>query len=104
MSEMILVYTTFPDWESAERIVKELLEKKLVACANLREHKAFYWWEGKIEEDNEVGAILKTKVELWDELKKELKEKHPYTVPAIIRIDIDTVNKEYLKWLLEVTK
>ncbi|HHI01088.1 MAG TPA: divalent cation tolerance protein CutA, partial [Thermococcus litoralis] len=47
MGEMILVYTTFPDWESAERITKELLERKLIACANLREHKAFYWWEGK---------------------------------------------------------
>lgn len=40
--EMILVYTTFPpDWESAERIVKALLERKLIACANLREHRAF---------------------------------------------------------------
>lgn len=104
MGEMILVYTTFPDWESAERITKKLLERKLIACANLREHKAFYWWQGKIEEDSEIGAVLKTKVDLWSELKEALRELHPYSVPAIIRIDVDHVNKEYLEWLLEVTK
>ena len=104
MSEMILVYTTFPNWKSAEKITRELLERKLIACANLREHKAFYWWQGQIENDNEIGALLKTKVDLWSELKDVLREFHPYTVPAIIRIDVDHVNKEYLNWLLEVTK
>ena len=100
--EMILVYTTFPDWESAERIVKALLEKKLIACANLREHKAFYWWQDRIEEDKEVGAILKTEVTKWKELKEALKEMHPYTVPLIARIEVDKVNGEYAEWLEEV--
>ncbi|MFA4662408.1 divalent-cation tolerance protein CutA [Pyrococcus kukulkanii] len=101
---MIIVYTTFPDWESAEKAVKTLLEERLIACANLREHKALYWWQGKIEEDKEVGAILKTKDELWDELRRRLKELHPYTVPAIIKIKVEDVNEEYLKWLVEETK
>ncbi|RLF90709.1 divalent-cation tolerance protein CutA [Thermococci archaeon] len=101
---MIIVYTTFPDWESAEKIVKTLLEERLIACANLREHKALYWWQGKIEEDKEVGAILKTKDELWDELRRRLKELHPYTVPVIIKIKVEDVNEEYLKWLVEETR
>jgi periplasmic divalent cation tolerance protein len=100
--EMILVYTTFPDWESAEKVVKALLEKKLIACANLREHKAFYWWQGKIEEDTEVGAILKTEVEKWRELRDSIKEMHPYEVPVIARIEVDKVNDEYAEWLEKV--
>ncbi|WP_461865641.1 divalent-cation tolerance protein CutA [Thermococcus sp.] len=101
---MIIVYTTFPDWKSAEETIKKLLEEKLIACANLREHKAFYWWEGRLEEGNEVGALLKTKVELWKSVRERLKELHPYRVPAIIRIDVDNVNAEYLNWLLEVLR
>ncbi len=101
---MIIVYTTFPDWKSAEDTIKKLLEEKLIACANLREHKAFYWWEGRLEEGNEVGALLKTKVELWKSVRERLKELHPYRVPAIIRIDVDNVNAEYLNWLLEVLR
>jgi len=100
--EMVFVYTTFPDWESAESVVKKLLEKKLIACANLREHKAFYWWEGEIEEDTEVGAILKTSVEKWKELREAIKEMHPYTVPIIARIEVDKANREYLEWLERV--
>ncbi|AFL95429.1 divalent cation tolerance protein [Thermococcus cleftensis] len=100
--EMIMVYTTFPNWESAEKTVKELLERKLIACANLREHRAFYWWDGKIEEDTEVGALLKTTVEKWKELKEAIKELHPYTVPVIARIDVDRVNEEYAEWLEKV--
>ncbi|AAL81155.1 divalent-cation tolerance protein CutA [Pyrococcus furiosus DSM 3638] len=101
---MIIIYTTFPTWESAEKVTKALLEERLVACANLREHKAFYWWQGKIEEDNEIGVILKTREDLWEEVKKRIKELHPYTVPAIIKINVEDVNEEYLKWLLEETK
>ncbi|KUH31366.1 cation tolerance protein CutA [Thermococcus celericrescens] len=100
--EMILVYTTFPDWESAEKVVKALLERKLIACANLREHRAFYWWQGKIEEDTEVGAILKTEVEKWRELRDAIKEMHPYEVPVIARIEVDKVNDEYAEWLEKV--
>ncbi|AEC52429.1 periplasmic divalent cation tolerance protein CutA [Pyrococcus sp. NA2] len=101
---MIIVYTTFPDWDSAEKVTKKLLEERLIACANLREHKAFYWWQGKIEEDREIGAIFKTREELWEEVKERIKELHPYTVPAIIRIDVKDVNEDYLKWLIEETK
>ncbi|ASI99944.1 divalent-cation tolerance protein CutA [Thermococcus celer] len=99
---MILVYTTFPDWESAERIVKALLERKLIACANLREHRALYSWEGKIEDDREVGAILKTSVEKWKELREVIKEMHPYEAPLIARIEVDRVNREYAEWLEKV--
>jgi len=103
MSEMVIVYTTFPDMESARKIVRALLEKKLIACANLREHEAYYWWEGKIEEGKEVGAILKTKIDNWKAVREFLQKNHPYSTPAIIRLDVDRVNREYLEWLLDVT-
>ncbi|WP_048165897.1 divalent-cation tolerance protein CutA [Palaeococcus pacificus] len=100
---MVLIYTTFPDWESAERITKHLLKEKLIACANLREHKAFYWWKGEIQEDSEVGAVLKTRIDHWKKVKEVIKEMHPYDVPVIVRIDVDKVNEEYLQWLIDVT-
>ncbi|NJE11315.1 divalent-cation tolerance protein CutA [Thermococcus sp. MAR1] len=100
--EMVMVYTTFPDWESAKKVVKALLEKKLIACANLREHRAFYWWNGQVEEDTEVGALLKTTVEKWKELREAIREMHPYEVPLIARIEVDKVNSEYAEWLEKV--
>ena len=100
--EAIFVYTTFPDWESAKKVVRELLERKLVVCANMREHEAMYWWEGKIEEGKEIGVILKTEVSRWKDLREALKELHPYTVPVIARIDLDKLNREYSEWMAKV--
>jgi len=100
--EAIFVYTTFPDWESAKRIVRELLERKLIVCANLREHHAMYWWEGKIEEGTEVGAFMKTEVSKWKELREAIKELHPYETPVIARIDLDKLNREYSEWMARV--
>jgi len=100
--EAIFVYTTFPDWESAKKIVRELLERKLIVCANLREHETIYWWGEEIEEGREVGALLKTEVSKWKPLKNALRELHPYEVPIIARIDLDKLNREYSEWMVRV--
>ncbi|WP_456418404.1 divalent-cation tolerance protein CutA [Methanocaldococcus infernus] len=100
---MIIIYTTFPNMEKAKEVCKALLEKKLVGCVNLRDHLALYWWEGKIEEDEEIGAILKTRDELKDKVIEELKKLHPYSVPAIIWFKVNA-NDEYLDWLKKVTE
>ena len=100
--EAIFVYTTFPDWETARKIVRELLQRKLIVCANLREHEAIYWWEGKIEEGREIGALMKTEVSRWKELRKALLELHPHKVPMIARLDLDKLNREYSEWMARV--
>ena len=100
--EAIFVYTTFPDWESAKKAVREILERKLAVCANMREHEAMYWWEGEIRDEKEVGVILKTEVSKWKELREAIKELHPYDVPLIARIDLDKLNREYSEWMARV--
>jgi periplasmic divalent cation tolerance protein len=100
--EAILIYTTFPDWESARKIIRELLERKLIVCANLREHEAIYWWEGKIEEGKEIGAIMKTEVSRWKQVRDLIRELHPYDVPMIARVDLDKLNREYSEWMARV--
>lgn len=100
--EAIFVYTTFPDWESARKAVREILERKLAVCANMREHEAMYWWEGEIRDEKEIGVILKTEVSKWKELREAIKELHPYEIPVIARIDLDKLNREYSEWMARV--
>ncbi|WP_297416571.1 divalent cation tolerance protein CutA [Thermococcus sp.] len=100
--EAIFVYTTFPDWGSARKTVRELLERKLAVCANLREHEAIYWGEDRVREEKEVGVLLKTEVGKWKELKEAIRDLHPYEVPVIARIDLDKLNREYSEWMGQV--
>ncbi len=99
---MILVYTTFSDFDEAEKIIKVLLQEKLIACANVREHKAFYTWHGKLNIDDEIGAILKTKEENWIKVKEKIKQLHSYETPVILKIKVEDLNDEAKKWLDEV--
>ncbi|GAB4306720.1 MULTISPECIES: divalent-cation tolerance protein CutA [Pseudothermotoga] len=98
---MIIIYTTFPDREKALEICKNLLLEKLIACFNVFQIDSGYWWDGKVSQDKEFAAILKTSNFKEQEVFKKLKELHPYSVPAIFSVEIKTVDANYKQWLEE---
>ncbi|MBW2975000.1 divalent-cation tolerance protein CutA [Candidatus Woesearchaeota archaeon] len=97
---MILIYITAKDKEEAKKISRHLLEKKLVACTNIHPIGSMYWWDGRIEEDNEMVIIAKTKEENYKKVEEEVKKIHSYTTPCILKISAEA-NKEYLEWVEE---
>lgn len=98
----ILIYMTVPTGE-AERICSLLLERRLIACANiLPTHKAMYRWEGKIENhEQECAVIMKTVVDKYPELEQAVLELHPYDVPCLVQLDITGGHKPFLAWIGE---
>ncbi len=102
MSEILpmVVFVTVPNREEAEKIARALIESRLAACVNIVNGlKSIYWWQGKIEEDNELLLIIKTRIEVFEELVLKIKELHPYTVPEIIGLPIIAGSKDYVDWL-----
>ncbi len=95
---MILIYTTFKNKTEAKKIITHLLKKKLIACANLLPIESTYRWKGKINNDKEIAAILKTKEENWNKIKEEIKKLHSYDYPCIIKINAEA-NKEFAEWI-----
>ena len=99
---MIIVYVTHENENEAQRVIDHLLEKKLIACANLLPIRSCYFWKGKKENANEIVTLLKTRKELWKAVEKEIKKIHPYEVPCIIKIDVEA-NSEYDSWVKKET-
>ena len=93
---MQIVLTTLPK-NKAEEIKTLMLEEKLAACVLELESKSKYLWKGEIESD--VEALLIFKTDRVEELKKRIKEIHPYEIPFIASIDVN-VNKEYIEWMV----
>jgi periplasmic divalent cation tolerance protein len=56
-----------------------------------------------VEDTSEYLAIFKTTIKNKTVLKKKIKETHPYEVPEIVEIDVASVNRSYLNWLVEST-
>ncbi len=94
----IFVYITNPSKEEAVKLARHLLEKKLIACANIFPITSVYRWEGKIAEEGEFVLIGKTFEEKFEKVKTEVEKIHPYKIPCITKIPVEP-NKKYLDWL-----
>ena len=102
MASVILI-STFPDKKTITSIANQLVKKKLAACVNITKISSVYSWKGKIENQSEYLALFKTTKKNLQALKKELEKLHPYDVPEIVEINPISINKPYLKWLVDST-
>jgi len=103
--ETKLFYVTCKDKDEAKKIAKKLLEKRLIACANIfPEIESLFWWEQKIDSAKETPMILKTKKALSKEVITKIKELHSYECPCIVEIPITGGYNAFLKWICEETK
>jgi periplasmic divalent cation tolerance protein len=101
----MVVFTTLPTAEKAAEISRTLVEERLVACANLLPAiRSIYRWEGKLNDDNEVLVLLKTRAELLERLKRRLVELHPYELPEMIALRVESGHPPYLEWIASETK
>ncbi len=104
MERPLLVYTTFPDAETALGIGEELVRAKLCACVNiLPGMRSVYAWKGAIERGDEVVAILKTRTGRAEALASALKERHPYETPIILHLPTDGADPDTQAWIEEET-
>ncbi len=76
-----------------------IIEEKLAACANILTDRSIYHWKGKIEDEDEVSVILKTDEDTYPALERRILELHPYEVPMIVALALQTGSKSYLAWL-----
>jgi len=99
----VIIISTYPNKKSISKIAKNLVKNKTVACVNISKISSIYSWKDKVENTSEYLAIFKTMTKNKDLLKKKIKETHPYDVPEIAEIDVTSINKSYLNWLIEST-
>ena len=59
--------------------------------------------KGEVCEEEEAYLLLKTQKSMSEEVIKFVKENHPYEVPCIVSVPIDSGNPEFLKWVKDQT-
>ncbi|MDI6799803.1 MAG: divalent-cation tolerance protein CutA [Actinomycetota bacterium] len=100
----IIIYITASSLTEARRISSSLLEKRLVACANISSPiESHYHWQGKLETASEVAVIFKTTEDKLKEVADEIKSLHSYDLPAIISWNITWGEPSYLNWIEKET-
>ncbi len=95
-----LVYITTGNKEEAKTIGKALVKSKLAACVNIIDHmNAIYFWEGKLQEDEETVLIAKTTSALVPKLVARVKEIHSDKCPCVVALPVSEGNPDFLEWI-----
>ena len=98
--DSLLVVTSLPDRESAEKLAVLLIERRLAACVNiLAPCASIYRWQGEIQHDEEHPLLIKTVQDRYAEVEASIRANHPYELPEIIAVRIADGLPAYLQWV-----
>lgn len=98
MKTISIVYITTPTAEVARKIAQTLLEKRVIACANIFRSRSLYHWKGKMVDEGEWVVWAKTFPDKVETVKKEVERIHPYAIPCTISFEVH-VNSAYAQWV-----
>ena len=100
LEKLCWVYMTAGSFEEAKRIGQILVSQNLAACVNLLENMtSIYIWKDKLEEDQEVVIIAKTRKTLMPKLIETVNSRHSYDCPCILELPIQDGNPDFLSWI-----
>ncbi len=106
MSDIVFLYVTAPNSETAARIARALVEEKLAACVNIHgEMRSVYEWEGKVEIGLETPIFVKTTSAMAPAARDRILELHPYDEPCVAAMPImrEGSNASFLEWIAHST-
>ncbi|MDA8163002.1 MAG: divalent-cation tolerance protein CutA [Desulfobacteraceae bacterium] len=103
--DLIKVITTTENEEDARRIAKDLVEKRLCACAQVSGPiTSYYWWDGAVQSSTEWQCAAKAPAQNYKDIERAILKIHPYKLPQIIAIPIIETLSDYKDWIMEATK
>jgi periplasmic divalent cation tolerance protein len=103
-TDATVVLTTVSSDDEAVKLVRALLDKRLIACGTLLPGaRSIYRWQGKIADERETVLLLKTRSARVQQLQEAFRELHPYKVPEFLVLSVDTGLEKYIEWINEET-
>lgn len=102
MTDYLTVLSTTDSSEAAEALAASAVNARVAACAQIvGPITSVYWWEGKVQRDQEWQVIFKTTADRYPDLEAHIKAEHTYDVPEVIAGPIVAGNPAYLTWVSE---
>ena len=104
MDDLVVLYTIWPDADTAAAAGRAAVEAGLAACANvLGPMRSIYRWQGVMQDDAEIPMLLKTVRSVAPTLTTFILSRHPYTTPCVLALDIveNISNPAFAAWTRE---
>lgn len=104
VSAPLLVITTVATREQALALARDLVERRLAACAQITAIDSVYRWQGTVEHQGEFRLLLKTHAGGYAALESAIRAQHPYELPAIHAIATEQAYAPYAEWVEASTR
>ncbi len=99
-----VVFITTPRNE-ANKLARQLVEKRLAACVNIAPKvESYFWWDDAVQHDQEALLICKTTEAKLGELMTFVQESVAYDLLEIISFPLSEGLPEYLAWVRKETE
>lgn len=101
MTDQIVVLSTCPSEEEAERLARMLVDRRLAACVSVVPGvQSFYRWQGAVESSGEWLLLAKSSRSLFAALSLVLEQEHSYEVPEVLALPVVAGAANYLNWMV----
>ena len=102
VDRVVFVVTTVSSDAEARSVAGHLVGGRFAACVNaLPGVRSVYRWKGQVEEAGEILLLIKTLESRLEDVKKALKEIHPYELPEVVALRAVDVDEAFARWIAE---
>ena len=98
MDTLICVQTTVTSKQDVDKIINDVLTKRLAACIQTWPVTSYFSWKGKSQKEAEYLIQFKLVKSSYSKLHDFLINHHPYECPEVISFDLNQVSNSYLNW------
>lgn len=103
-TEHILILTTCPGSITAKQVAQDLIANDVAACVNtFPGMQSYFKWGNKVNIADEFLLLIKTSRSRYKDVEKKILSLHPYELPEIIAVPIESGLQGYLNWIDETT-
>lgn len=93
------------DLEEAKAVAKAIIASQLAACINILPGiESYFSWEGKLTRADEVCVFIKTREELWENIRDFICKRSSYSVPSLLGWRVLFGTDSYLDWIDQTTQ
>lgn len=88
----------------AEELAREIIDARMAACVQVFPGgRSFFRWDGDVQSETESLLICKTAEHRIDDISRLLTLRHPYEVPELLVVPVESGLPSYLSWMLQET-
>ena len=87
-----ITYVSINDSEKAESLARLLVEAKLAACIQIvPQITSIYMWQGKLEKEQELLMVIKSRDSKLADMSKVILAHHPYDTPEVVSVPVSVI-------------